>query len=138
MQTPDEKILDHHGVGRMQNGETERKSDLARIKLGPNPDGALRAFVDLGLDDSDIGRYLGIPTPVVTSLRAAYRIAPSDKDQAWSSVPDGMNDDGYLVEIQRVGGDITKVRKAAFRRATPDSKLRRFATAMRSKLFSKD
>jgi len=121
----------------MDNAEIERQLDLARAKLGQAPEQALRALTDLGLNDTEIGRYHGIPGRLVTSLRAKYGIVPIDGgNQARTEPPDAMGDDGYLVEIQRAGGDFTKLRKPAPRRnAAPDASLRRFSAMIRSKLF---
>ncbi|WP_112322264.1 hypothetical protein [Oceanibium sediminis] len=42
--------------------------------LGPMPRQALAALADLGLNDSEIGRYHGLPPKRVSALRRHWRI----------------------------------------------------------------
>ncbi len=42
--------------------------------LGPVPSSALAAMVDYGLNDTEIGRYYGLPSEAVAALRAHWRI----------------------------------------------------------------
>ena len=42
--------------------------------LGPTPKRCLETFADLGLSDSEIGRYFRIPYEVVTQLREVWGI----------------------------------------------------------------
>lgn len=117
-------------------------SDIALIsdRLGPHPGGALRAFVDLGLDDLDIARYNSVSSAAVSALRKHYRIAAAHEK---AGEPDPMTgeveDDMYLAKIRRVEGDVRQLHRA---QATPRTDgtttgLRQFALTMRSKLFDR-
>lgn len=118
----------------------DRDIALVRNRLGPHPEKALRAFVDLGLNDVDIGRYHSVPPGAVSSLRKHYHITASDGETL--PIEPAMrdtNDDMYLAAIRRSDGDISQVYRAA-PAAKPDTikaALRQFALTMRSKLFDK-
>jgi hypothetical protein len=42
--------------------------------LGPTPKRCLETLADLGLTDPEIGRYLKVPTDIVTKLRQVWTI----------------------------------------------------------------
>lgn len=62
----------------MQDDQIARDIALTRQRLGPQPEKALRAFVDLGLDDREIGRYYAVPSAAVSTLRKHYRLATAN------------------------------------------------------------
>jgi len=64
----------------MQDDQIARDIALTWQRLGPLPEKALRAFVDLGLDDHEIGRYHAVPPAAVSTLRKHYRIAKANDE----------------------------------------------------------
>lgn len=51
-----------------------RKAEYDISALGPYPRTCLETFHDLGLSDSEIARYFGIPRASVTGLRLMWNI----------------------------------------------------------------
>jgi hypothetical protein len=58
----------------MQDDHIRRDIALAWQRLGPQPEEALRALVDLGLDDHEIGRYHAVPPAAISALRKRHCI----------------------------------------------------------------
>lgn len=52
--------------------------DYVLERLGPRPSGSLRAMVDYGLNDDEIGRYYGITPRIVERLRSNFGIADAN------------------------------------------------------------
>ena len=69
------------GRSTVQDDQIARDIALTWQRLGPLPEEALRAFVDLGLDDHEIGRYHAVPPAAVSTLRKRYRIATANDVQ---------------------------------------------------------
>lgn len=62
----------------MQGNQVLRDIALIWQRLEARPEKTLRVFVDLGLDDCEIGRYHAVPPAVVSALRTYCRITPAD------------------------------------------------------------
>ena len=122
----------------MQDDQFAHDMPSTRERFGPRPEAALRAFVDLGLDDCEIGRYHALSAVAVSMLRRHYRIATVD-GSANTDDPliDELDDDLCAIEILRTQDD----RGFLFHPRSADGSdctnwgLRQFALSMRSKLF---
>lgn len=122
--------------GEKMDREIARVSD----RLGPHPGEALRAFVDLGLDDLDIARYNSVSPAAVSALRKHYCIAAAHENAGGPDAGTGeLDDDVYLAEIRPVEGDVRQLHRAESTRRTDGTTtgLRQFALTMRSKLFDR-
>ncbi|WP_138935014.1 hypothetical protein [Roseovarius arcticus] len=124
----------------MQDHQTTSDTTLDCRTFGPQPKEALRAFVDLGLTDREIGKYHGVSPSVVSTLLKHYRIAKSN-DEAEASKADPLmgevDNDVYLSEILRVKGESMSLTRPGSE-VKPDPvklDLRRFALSVRSKMF---
>ena len=107
-------VVTELGIGStMQDDQIAHDIAMIRQRLGPLSEKAFRQFVDLGLDDREIGRYCSIPPATVSVLRMNYHI-PTPNEEANRAI-------SLIDEVDK--SDTVK------------SGLRQFALAMRSKLF---
>ncbi len=121
----------------MQNDQIGRDITFAQQRLGPQPEAALRAFVDLGLDDWEIGRYHAVSPTAVCALRKQYRIPTAAVSNTANPMNCEIDNDVYLAGILRTNADDNSLRHPRVG-GEPDSvqkSLRQFALAVRSKLF---
>ena len=122
----------------MLNDQIARDIALTRQRFGPQPEELLRAFVDLGLDDCEIGRYHAIPSAAVCMLRRHYRIATTNIEACKADQLNGeMDSDVFLARILHMKGDNSSLPHPSSdgKRDTVKSGLRQFALSMRTKLF---
>ena len=61
-----------------QRDRTDAVPDRVIERLGPMPAGSLRAMVDYGLSDAEIGRYYGVSILSIQRLRTAFGISGSN------------------------------------------------------------
>jgi hypothetical protein len=66
----------------MQGDQIRRDVALAWKMLGPQPEEALRALVDLGLDDHEIGRYNAVLPAAISTLRKRHCIIATTHDKS--------------------------------------------------------
>ena len=118
----------------MYDYQTSRDIALTRQRLGPQPDKALRALVDLGLDDSEIGRYHSVLSVTVSTLRTHYRIAAAnDKMSTADPLIGEMDNNKYLAWVLCACGDSNPlpVARSDGKFDTAKSKLRQSTTSVR-------
>ena len=137
----DAKVADTTATGgrsTMQDDQIARSIALTWQGLGPLPEEALRAFVDLGLDDHEIGRYHAVPPAAVSTLRKHYRIATANDEASKADRMIGkMENDVNLAGILRAKGDSSSLSRprSGGKLDTEKSVLRQFALSVRLKLF---
>lgn len=122
----------------MQDDQIARHIALTWQRLDPLPEKALRTFVDLGLDDHEIGRYHAVPPAAVSTLRKHYRIATANDEAGKADRIIGeMENSVKLAGVLRTNGDMSSLShlNSGAEPNTDKSGLRQFAQSMRLKLF---